>query len=324
MSASASLSTAPASLPPNHHTGSPLAGALHRLWAINRPLMVAGVVMLATLAATLVGLVVDERVITGAPAWLKPAKFAVSIAIYCVTLVWLLGFVEGHRRLVSTIAWGTAIALVVEEFIIAGQALRGTTSHFNEATTFDATLWKAMGASIVVAWLLNLTTAVLLIRQRLPNPVFAWGLRLGVLVSFVGMGTAFWMAGIDAHSVGVADGGAGLPIVGWSTVGGDLRGAHFVGLHALQLMPLVGWLLARPAMDRLGVGRRVGLVWTAALLYLGLVLLLFWQALRGEPIAAPGGVTLTTLALLVAAALLATGVLVASGRRAGPEASARA
>ena len=45
--------------------------------------------MLAALGASLVGLWVDPRTITGAPAWLKPAKFAASIAIYSLTLAWL-------------------------------------------------------------------------------------------------------------------------------------------------------------------------------------------------------------------------------------------
>ena len=86
------------------------------------------------MAATLVGLVVDERVITGAPAWLKSAKFAVSIAIYSFTLLWLLTFVEGHPRLVALVSWGTALASVVEMIAIIGQIVRGTTSHFNVAT----------------------------------------------------------------------------------------------------------------------------------------------------------------------------------------------
>ncbi len=281
-------------------------------WGSNRPLTLVAAIMLLSFGAMLVGLVVDPRVITGAPAWLKLAKFAVSIAIYCFTLVWLLGFVQGRPRLVGLIAWGTALALIGEEIIIAGQALRGTTSHFNETTAFDTALWQTMGAMISGVWLLGLLTAVLLIRQRLPDPAFGWGLRLGVLASLVGMATAFAMATGDAHSVGVADGGAGLPILGWSTEGGDLRAAHFVGLHGLQFLPLVGWLLSRPGMARLGDERRVALVWVAGLLYLGVVLLLFWQALRGESVAAPGGTTLAALGLLLGVAAVAAVALVAT------------
>lgn len=52
-----------------------------------------------TLAATTLGIILNPCAITGAPAWLKPAKFAVSISIYCLTLLWLLTFVRGHPRL---------------------------------------------------------------------------------------------------------------------------------------------------------------------------------------------------------------------------------
>jgi hypothetical protein len=296
---------------------APLA-ALRRAWQINRPLTLVGAAMLVLLAATVVGLVVDDRVITGAPAWMKPAKFAISIAIYAFTLIWLLTFIKGHRRLVALVSWGTALAFVVEMIAIIGQVARGTTSHFNVATPFDAAVWRTMGAAVVGLWLLNLLTAILLLRQRLPQPAFAWGLRLGVLIAAVGMALAFLMtqptpaqeaaaaAGqgmpiAGAHAVGVKDGGLGLPVVGWSTEGGDLRVAHFVGLHGMQVLPLLGWLAASWRAPWLRSRHRVALVGIGGLGYLGLVLLLTWQALRGQPLIAPDALTLAALAALLAA-----------------------
>ena len=108
------------------------------------------------------------------------------------------------------------------------------------------------------------------------------------------------------HSPPQVDGGPGLPVVGWSTVGGDVRAAHFFGLHGLQLLPLLGWWLSR--RRRLRAGHRLALVWTAGAGYLGFVLILFWQALRGEPVVAPGAATvaaLTALALGVVASVSA-------------------
>jgi len=37
--------------------------------------------MMFVLVVALIGLLLDPRVITGAPAWLKPMKFAISISI---------------------------------------------------------------------------------------------------------------------------------------------------------------------------------------------------------------------------------------------------
>src|SRR6266545_3139120 len=104
---------------------------LKRLWQGNIPLTATGFLMLAALAAALVGLAVDPRVITGAPAWLKPAKFAVSIAIYTLTLAWIFTLIPGWVNTRRIVGWTTAIALVLELAIIDLQAWRGTTSHFN-------------------------------------------------------------------------------------------------------------------------------------------------------------------------------------------------
>jgi hypothetical protein len=309
-----------------------LRGLVGRAWALNRPLTFLGVAMIVTLAVALVGLAFDPRVITGAPAWLKPAKFAISVAIYSFTFVWLLTFVRGYPRLVRWLAWITVVMLGIEMVIIVGAAVIGTTSHFNVSTAAHATAWSVMASAIVLTWLANLGVGILLLRQRLADRAFLWSLRLGVAVSAVGMGVAFFMTSptadqltaaragggmsiVGAHSVGVADGGPGLPVVGWSTVGGDLRVAHFIGLHALQALPLLGLLLSRFGPAWLRPGDRVALVWTAGLAYLGVVALATWQALRGQSLIRPDALTLTVAAVLAVATAVAVGATVVRARR---------
>lgn len=314
---------------PNLRVTSP-RDVLLRAWASNRPLTVVSLLMVLVLAIALVGLVVDPRVITGAPAWLKPMKFAISIAIYCFTLLWLLTFVRGHARLVRLVSWGTAIALGIEMALIAGAVVFGTTSHFNVATPLNSAVWGIMAVAIAVTWVLSLLTVVLLLVQRLPDPAFGWSLRLALAVSAVGMAVAFFMTAptdeqlaadetpiAGAHSVGVDDGGPGLPVTGWSTVGGDLRAPHFFGLHALQVLPLVGFLIARFGPGWLRANHRLALVWTAGLAYLGFVLLLTWQALRGQSVVSPDAVTLGALAALVATTGVTAGGVLLHARGAG-------
>ena len=314
---------------------------LRRAWGSNRPLTFVGVLMLVTLMGALVGLLVDPRAITGAPAWLKPAKFAVSISIYNFTFLWLLTYVRGRRRIVKLVAGVTAVALAFEEAIICAQVVRGTTSHFNFGTPLDGALFSTMGLLVVLVFAANLVVAILLLLQRLPDPAFAWALRLGIILSLVGMGVAFLMTVptpaqlaaaetgeampiVGAHSVGVEDGGPGLPVVGWSTSGGDLRAAHFFGLHALQVMPLLGFLIAGSRANWLGMRHRVALVWVVGLAYLGLVLLLAWQALRGQPVVSPDALTLGTLCvIIVAAGGVASAVVLRARRRAGSSKDAR-
>lgn len=280
-----------------------------RLWNSNRFLAVSTVLYLALFVATLAALVVDSRLITGAPAWLKPMKFAISTMLYCATLAWLLSYVQGRRWLVGTIGAVTAVGFFVELVIIVLQAARGVRSHFNMSTPLDSTLFNVMGMFVILIWLMNILAAVLIIRQDLPDKAFAWAIRLGVVITAVGAGVGYFMlqptpdqlvemqagqfpAIVGAHSVGVEDGGPGLPVTGWSTEGGDVRIPHFVGLHALQILPLAGILINRRWRNKLSEKRRTALVWTVSLGYLGLVLLLLWQALRGQSIIAPDVTTL--------------------------------
>ena len=307
---------------------------LHQAFTFNRPMTILGGAMLLVLLAALGGVLLDHRVITGAPVWLKPAKFAISISVYCFTFVWLLGFVENRPRLVRFVANVTVISFIVEMIAIIVQAARGTTSHFNVSTPFNSLLWMTMGTFIVFVWAMSLLLAIMLICQRMPDRAFAASLRLGVLISLVGMAAAFLMVRptpgqlaaivtghapsiVGAHSVGVSDGGPGLPVVGWSRVGGDLRVAHFVGLHALQVLPFFGWLLTRRrgVFSRLSEGQRLSLVWTGGLAYLGLVLLLVWQALRGQSVIRPDARTMSVAGALVSASVISILVTVAQAFR---------
>ena len=192
-----------------------------RALSLSRPLTILGGVMLVTFGATLVGILTDPRIITGVPGWIKPAKFAISVSVYCFTFAWLLGFGENRPRLMRLMANVTVISFSVEMIAIITQAARGTTSHFNNTTPFNSIVWMAMGSFIILVWAMNLLLAIVLIRQRMTDRAFGVSLRLGVLICWVGMAVAFLMVWptpeqsaaianhgpriLGAHSVGVAD-----------------------------------------------------------------------------------------------------------------------
>lgn len=281
-----------------------------RLWQGSAPLTAAGLLMLVVLAISLVGLAVDPRIITGAPAWLKPAKFAVSTAIYMLTLAWIFTLLPEWPRMRRVVGWVTAVILVLEVAIIDTQAWRGTTSHFNVGTVLDGVLFTIMGLAIVLQTLISIAVAVALWRQRFDDRALGWALRFGLVITIFGASTGGLMtrpttAQLDearatgrmavagAHTVGAPDGGPGLTGTGWSVEHGDLRVAHFLGLHAMQTLPVLALMLRR--WRRSTETTRVRLVMVAVGSYAALFATLLWQALRGQSLVQPDGVTIGVL-----------------------------
>ena len=95
-----------------------------------------------------------------------------------------------------------------------------------------------------------------------------------------------------AHTVGAPDGGPGLPGTGWSREHGDLRVPHFLGLHAMQFVPLMALLLGGVQSHR----RRQRLVIVGGASYGVMFGILLLQALRGQSVTAPDSLTLALLA----------------------------
>lgn len=302
-----------------------MTSLLHRAARWHRPLMlfVAAMAILAVVAA--VGALVDPRVVTGAPIWLKPFKFSVSFVLYGATLAWLLSLLPRPARVAQWAATVIVAMAVVEMAVIVGQVLRGTASHFNESSPLNAALWQTMGIAIGVLFAAHFAIGVVLLRRSTADRVTTWGVGLGLGLSLLGMLAAAPMVATDrapdleevagAHSVGVADGGPGLPVLGWSTTGGDLRIGHFVGLHALQALPILAFLLNRFLGSWLDQRTRLRLLLLAGAAYGVLTLLLTWQALRGQPLLRPDALTLAAGAALLLATAAAAGVILSRRRR---------
>lgn len=297
---------------------------------------VAGWAVVCTL-----GLVLDGRTLGGAPIWAKPLKFTISFGLYGLTLAWMLSLVTGPRR--RRVGWwaGTTAAAVAGLEIAATtvQVVRGTSSHFNVATPLDATLYAVMGVAVVVLYCSTLLIGVFLaLSTELPDRSLAWALRLGLLIAVAGLSVGFLMVlptaqqlaapeptVVGSHSVGGDDASGGLFFLGWNTSHGDLRPAHFIGMHALQALPLSALALravSRARADRgtrLGEGTRLRIVFLAAATWASLTALVLWQALRGQSIVHPDALTWATAGVLtLLGAVGAAGIArYASPRRGG-------
>jgi hypothetical protein len=290
---------------------TPQAGPTRLRW--HGPLIALAATMAVTGIVSVVGLVLDDRELVGAPIWAKPLKFSISVLIYAVTWAWLIGQLRRFRRTAWWAGTVISVALFIEMAAVISQTVRGVRSHFNQSTPYDDMVWSVMGATIAVLWIATLVVAILLWFSPFADRARSIAVRLGSIICVIGLSLGFLMTIpsqaqlaeggdiVGAHTVGAVDGGPGVPILGWSTEHGDLRIPHFIGMHALQLIPLA-LILIELASRRIPILRdlrvRVGLVVTTAVVYLGVVGLVVWQALRGQSIVHPDSATLLAAAVI--------------------------
>jgi len=275
-------------------------------------LLILMTVFMAVMAVVTLSLIfLDHRMLYGERVWQKPFNFAMSIGMFTLTWAWMLSLLPRGRRFAGWVGTLLVLLLSIEWIGLVVQAARGVRSHFNKATPFDTTLGSIMGLSAALILLSTLTLAIVFFAVRIADRAGAWAIRLGAVLSVAGMAfgpmmgaetkaqEAAQLAGtsdgiIGGHSVGVADGGPGMPITGWSTVGGDLRVPHLVGIHALQILPVLAIVLSLLAGRYARLRRnevRTRLIWVAAIGYAGLLVTVAWQAFRAQPLIHPDGAT---------------------------------
>ncbi len=251
--------------------------ALSTLAQRNPPLFYFGLACLLGAGACLLLLRFTTARVTGVNAWWKPFKFFVSVGVFAWTMGWYVGYL-GPTAGVAAYAWAVVGLLGFEVVYIAWQAGRGQLSHYNRSTPLYAGLYQLMAVAAVAVALWTAYIGLLFFRRDFPElPLaYVWGIRLGIVLFVVFALEGLVMGDRLAHSVGGPDGGPGLPVVHWSTRYGDARVAHFVGMHALQVLPLLACYVLR----------NVGLTVAVALLYALVAGAVLVQALHGRPLVA--------------------------------------
>lgn len=234
--------TGPRARPPFAPGGS-IRGWIAEVRAREPVLAAFGLAMWLAMIPAAIALGLDDRTVRGVAVWIKPLKFMASIGLFALTTAWFIGLLPAARRRAWPVRTIVATILATSAFeigYITLQAALGRASHYNFDTPLNVALYSAMGGAALVLTATQLLLAGEIVRHG--GPVRGDAARTAVVVGLVltfvlGAGTGGFLGSMQPPS------GAGLPIVGWH-FGGDLRPAHFLGLHAQQLVPLAGLALA--------------------------------------------------------------------------------
>lgn len=249
-----------------------------RAWVGIACFMVAIMIVLTPAA------IYDPRMLDGAGVWEKPLKFALSIAVHFATLAVLVQLLSPDIRTgprMARVVRFSVTAALFEIGYITFQAARGRASHFNFDTPFETGMYALMGVGAVYLAIVPFIVGRLIHEQGDDGSGYRLGAVLGLLLAPVlTLIVAGYMSGVAYDRwVGVPTGAAGVPFFGWSREVGDFRPAHFVGLHAMQILPLVGL-----AGDRLAPALARPAVCTGAVALVLATAALFVQALAGLPV----------------------------------------
>lgn len=261
-----------------------LRSLLNTLYRRNRLLTVVAWIHLAAFVATVLLVMIDDREVLGINTWVKPMKFMFSLTVYLFTIAWLSEYINRPRWRIRAISVVITVIIIIESACLLTQAGRGTTSHFNITTDFDAVIFQTMGFMIAVDMLMGLVLLFMFSKPTVKlEPIYLWGIRLGLAMFLAGGFVGMTMIANNAHTFGAPDGGPGLPILNWSTTAGDMRIAHGLALHALQAMPLAGYWIGSTTRIRHKAGRYCA--FTGFVVLYGLAIYgTFIQALSGRPL----------------------------------------
>lgn len=228
----------------------------------------------------------DVRTVNDISVWVKPTKFLLSLSVFYATLAWYFGYLPEaaqHTRAGRFVIHGSVAVGIIEMLWLVAAAVQGVPSHFNSTSLVWQVAYSSAGAGATILLIAMLVQARMIARSAVPevSPVHRAAVVQGAYIAFATtLVTAFVLAAGTGHWVeGTASDAQGLPLIGWSRDGGDLRVAHFWALHAQQVVPFVAWV----AGERLGLLRSTTGVRALGALYVLFIAFTFVQALQGQP-----------------------------------------
>ena len=212
--------------------------------------------------------------IHGVNAWFKPFKFAISLGLYSWTMAWYCHYLSDFNT--SPFNWTVIILFGLELLYIIFQASKGELSHYNSSTPTYSLLYSLMSLIAAVVTLYTAYIGLLFFIQSFPDlpSYYVWSIRLGIIIFVVFSFEGGLMGSRMNHSVGAINDNSNMWLIGWSKTVGDLRVSHFIGMHALQLLPLLSFYIFKNTKATIVI----------SILYAGLAVATLVQALNGKPL----------------------------------------
>lgn len=211
--------------------------------------------------------------INNVSAWIKPFKFAFSTFLFSWAMAWYCHYLPNFE--IRFFNWTVIIMLGFEIIYIAIQAGRGQLSHFNLSSPLYSALYTSMAIAASVVTIYTAHVGILFFQNDFPNleKSYLWGIRFGIIIFVIFSFEGFVMGSRLTHTIGGRDGSEGLPFLHWSLQYGDPRVAHFIGMHALQILPLLSFYVLKD----------LRWVFFFSILYGFLAVFTLLQALQGKP-----------------------------------------
>lgn len=212
-------------------------------WA-SKFLVSYGLIMLLALVFCYVWSLSDHRLIREVGVWVKPMKFMLSTALFALTTVWVLKVAHSDLDQMPVYPWIVALLVLTSLFevvYISYQASQGSASHYNVSDPFHAFMFGVMAVAAV-----GLTFSQAWLAWEIWQEQKGADLRVETLGVIIGLTMTFVLSTISGFMLGgnQPPSGQGIPIVGWHLYK-DIRPAHFLGVHAQQLIPLWGLIAAK-------------------------------------------------------------------------------
>ena len=218
--------------------------------------------------------------------WIKPIKFSMSFSTFATTISVLLMVLQIPKWQLTLARRAIAMSVALEILSLGAQAWRiahPVAGHpLLDSSLAQITNSMVMVNTAIVCWMLALFCANRVHANLVDRPTVA-AIRYSIVIFLAGNGIGGYMLARGSHTVGTADGGPGLPFVNWSVIAGDLRIAHFIAIHAIQIVPLFAYVLSQMAPIPAVKHRRMAIA-ALALVVSAAVGATFIQAAMGRPL----------------------------------------